>query len=141
MARSDATQRLGVSPSKVWLAFTPERLKLWYGAEIRLLSAPPLQKGSQLHIRYLNRPVQYEAIVTEYAPNRSLIWEGSEPSTTYRVAFLLVPKGDHTVVLLREEFHRGGTFGRLAERLFLLGRVAKRSATALGKLKRMVESD
>jgi uncharacterized protein YndB with AHSA1/START domain len=142
MARCDTTERINASPSRVWNRFRPERMKQWYGPEIRVLSPGPLAKGSRISVTGQSGPKRfgYDATVTEYADNRTLVWEGADNKATYRVTFLLAPKEGATVVLLRDEFHLKGLIGRLIEKLFMVRRVAKYDRHFLGKLKTLVET-
>lgn len=141
MSRVDTTEKVRASPSKVWTWFRPERMKEWYGPELELLSPGPLGKGSRVRIsgRSGARRLGYEATVTEYAENRSLAWEGADERAAYRVAFLISPRDGGTVVFLRDEFRLRGLLGRLYEKLFLIGRVAKYDRHFLSQLKRLVE--
>lgn len=134
MARCDTTERIAASPSRIWAWFTPAGLSDWFGLSVEPLDATSLSKGARLRIGG-----QYEATVTDCAPNRMLIWEGREPSgTVHRVSFTLNPREGSTTVLLREEFHRSGAFGRLLERLSI-GGTAKRGQRALSRLKGLSE--
>lgn len=141
MSRVDTTEKIQASPSRVWTWFWPDRMSQWYGPELELLSPGPLCKGSRIRIsgRSGIKRFGYEATVTDYAENRSLAWEGSEGRATYRVAFIMTPRDGGTVVLLRDEFRLRGLVGRLIEKLFMAGRVAKYDRHFLTQLKRLVE--
>jgi uncharacterized membrane protein len=141
MARCDITERINATPGKVWAWFRPDRISQWYGPELRLVSPGPLGKGSRISVsgRSGSKRFGYEATVTDYAENRTLVWEGTDGRVSYRVAFLLAPKEGATVVLLRDEFHLKGLMGRLIEKLFMAKRVAAYDRGFLRRLKGLVE--
>jgi hypothetical protein len=142
MARCDTTERINASPGRVWARFRPERMKEWYGPEIRVLTPGKLAKGSRISVTGQSGPKRfgYEATVTEYAENRTLAWQGEDAKATYYVTFLLAPKEGATTILLRDEFHLKGLIGRLIEKLFMTRRVAKYDRHFLAKLKSLAET-
>lgn len=141
MSRVDTTAKLTVSPSRLWAWFRPEKMKQWYGPELRVLSRGSLGKGAKVSLtgRSGAKEFGYEAVVTEYNENRTLAWEGADPKVAYRISFTLTPENEGTLLLLRDEFRLRGPIGWIIEKLFMSRRVARYDRHFLTTLKRLVE--
>jgi Polyketide cyclase / dehydrase and lipid transport len=147
MARIELTAEIATTPNEIFVFFVPQRMPLWYGAEVNAHfevqgGAPDFAVGQKVRItgRLRSYDVTLTVVITAYEWERYLEWQFQD---SYGVRGMqrwdLQPEGSGTKLTMRDEYTMPSVFGRLFDRLLTRRAVKLRDQTWLTHLKRFAE--
>jgi hypothetical protein len=148
MADLTFTTDFAVPPNEIFVFFVPQRMPLWYGAEMDACftaqcGAPEFCRGQRVRIagKLGRRPVSLEAAITNYEFGRLLEWRFEDRYGVrgmQRWELAPAPSGGGTRLTMRDSYHLPGKLGALVDRVFTRRAVARRDRAWLARLERLV---
>jgi|SRR5215472_1367843 len=147
MAFLEFSREFSVPPNEVFVFFVPQRMLLWYGAEMNAHfelqgGAPDFGVGQKVKITGdLGRwPVTLTAVVTAYEWERLLEWQFLD---SYGVRGLqrwkLEPLAVGSRLQMRDSYRMPGLSGQLIDAFFTRFAVSKRDRAWLDRLQQLAE--
>ena len=149
MAELDFEVEIAAPPARVWAFFVPQRMPLWYGAEMESEfevqgGAADFETGQKVRItgRMAGREVTLTAVLTRYEWGRVLEWRFQD---AYGIKGLqrweLEPNGAGTHLRMREEYAlpTNGFLARSLNALVMKRNVSRRDKLFLSRLKHLAE--
>lgn len=148
MAEIVLSAEFAAPPNEVFVFFVPQRMPLWYGAEMDACfevqgGASEFAAGQKVRItgKLGRREVALTMMIVAYEWCRLLEWRFQD---RYGVRGLqrwdLVPNagGRGTSLTMRDSYEMPGAFGRLVDHIFTRGAVERRDQAWLARLQRLV---
>lgn len=147
MADLTFIQEIAAPVKVVGAFFVPQRMGIWYGAELDLQfevqgGASEFRNGLKvrLHGRFGKREVSHTAVVMEFERGRVLEWQFQD---AYGVRGLqrweIEENAGGTRLRMRDRYEMPGRFGEFFDWLLTRHAVARRNRGELERLKRLVE--
>jgi hypothetical protein len=147
MANLEFVREFAVLPKEVFVFFVPQRMALWYGAEMNSSlevqgGAPDFATGQKVRItgRLGKREVTLTAVITAYEWERLLEWQFQDSyGVRGRQRWELQQTGSTSRLTMRDEYEMPGRIGKIVDRLFTRYGVAARDGSWLDRLQRLAE--
>jgi uncharacterized protein YndB with AHSA1/START domain len=132
-------------PNEVFVFFVPQRIPLWYGAEMEARfevqgGAPEFAVGQKIRIsgRLARCEVQLTVVITAYKWEHLLEWRFQD---SYGVKGMqrweLQSTSGKTRVVMRDVYEMPGRFGKIFDRFFTVRGIRARDLDWLNRLKRL----
>jgi len=132
-------------PNEVFAFFVPQRMPLWYGAEMDShfevqSGASEFAVGQKVRIagRLGNREMSLTVVITAYEWERLLEWRFQD---SFGVRGLqrweLMPVAPGTRLAMRDSYEMPGMLGRLLDSLFTRHAVSRRDRSWLARLQKL----
>jgi uncharacterized protein YndB with AHSA1/START domain len=147
MADLEIRMEIAAPPNEVFVFFVPQRMPLWYGAEMDACfevqgGAPDFSLGQKVRIigKLGRREVALTVVVTAFEWERLLEWRFQDSYGVrglQRWEFAAVPAG--TRLVMRDCYEMPGAFGRFVDRIFTGFAVARRNRAWLERLRHLAE--
>jgi hypothetical protein len=147
MANLEFVREFAVLPKEVFVFFVPQRMALWYGAEMNSCfevqgGASDFAVGQKVRItgRLGNREVTLTAVITAYEWERVFEWQFQDSyGVRGKQRWELQQTGSTTRLTMRDEYEMPGRIGKIVDRLFTRYGVAARDRSWLDRLQRLAE--
>ena len=147
MADLTLSIEIAVLPKEIFVFFVPQRMPLWYGAEMDCTfevqgGAADFAVGQKVRIagKLGRREVALTMVITAYAWERLLEWRFQD---SYGVRGLqrweLEEASGKTRLAMRDSYEMPGAFGRFTDRIFTRRAVAARDRSWLARLQHLAE--
>lgn len=148
MAEIVLSAEFAAPPNEIFVFFVPQRMPLWYGAEMRACfevqgGAPDFAAGQKVRItgNLGGREVALTVVITAYEWCRLLEWRfqdsyGVKGLQRWDIAPNLSSRG--TTLKMRDSYEMPGVFGRVMDRIFTRHAVLRRNRAWLAQLQRLV---
>src|SRR5579863_9957200 len=147
MAHLEFSRNFSVAPNEVFVFFVPQRMPLWYGAEMNAhfevqAGAPDFAVGQKVRItgKLQRYDVALTVVITAYEWERHLEWQFQD---SYGVRGMqrwdLQPEGSATKLTMRDEYQMPTKLGKILDRLITRRAVKLRDQSWLDRLKRFAE--
>jgi hypothetical protein len=147
MARIELTTQISTTPNEIFVFFVPQRMPLWYGAEMNAhfevqSGAPDFAVGQKLRItgKLQSHDVALTVVITAYQWKQHLEWQFQD---SYGVRGMqrweLQPKGSATKLTMRDEYIMSTKLGKILDHLITRRAVKLRDRSWLERLKRFAE--
>jgi len=147
MARIELTTQISTTPNEIFVFFVPQRMPLWYGAEMNAhfevqSGAPDFAVGQKLRItgKLQSHDVALTVVITAYQWKQHLEWQFQD---SYGVRGMqrweLQPKGSATKLTMRDEYVMPTKLGKILDHLITRRAVKLRDRSWLERLKRFAE--
>jgi hypothetical protein len=145
MADLDFSVDIPAAPNEVFVFFAPQRMPLWYGAEMDSqfevqggCSEFAVSQKVRIAGRLGHREVTLTVLITAYEWERLLEWKfqdsfGVRGSQRWELA--PAPSGTH--LKMRDSYQMPGTLGRFLDRIFTRHAVVRRDRSWLARLARL----
>jgi uncharacterized protein YndB with AHSA1/START domain len=147
MANLEFVREFGVPPKEVFVFFVPQRMSLWYGAEMN--SCFEVQGGAsdfavsqkvRITGRLGNREVSLTAVITAYEWERVFEWQFQDAyGVRGKQRWELQQTGSTTRLTMRDQYQMPGRTGKILDWLFTRYGVAARDRSWLDRLQRLAE--
>jgi uncharacterized protein YndB with AHSA1/START domain len=136
---------IAAPPNEVFAFFAPQRMPLWYGAEMDACfevqgGATEFAVSQKVLIagKLGSREVALTVVVTQYAWKRLLEWRFQD---SFGVRGLqrweLAPIGSGTRLTMRDSYQMPGTLGRILDVIFTRHAVSRRDRVWLARLQKL----
>jgi hypothetical protein len=147
MANLEFERTIGVLPREIFVFFVPQRMPLWYGAEMKSCfevqgGAPDFAVGQKVRITgsLAEREVTLTTVVTAYQWERLLEWQFQDSyGVRGKQRWELQQIGSGTKLTVRDQYEMPGRMGKIVDRIFTRYGVAARDRSWLDRLQRLVE--
>jgi hypothetical protein len=147
MANLELVRNLAVLPKETFVFFVPQRMALWYGAEMNSCfevqgGTPDFAVGQKVRItgRLAAREVTLTTVVTAYQWDRLFEWQFQDSyGVRGKQRWELQQIGSGTKLTMRDLYEMPGGIGKLVDRIFTRYGVAARDRSWLDRLQRLVE--
>ena len=147
MANLELVRNFAVLPKEIFVFFVPQRMALWYGAEMNSCfevqgGAPDFAVGQKVRItgRLAAREVTLTTVVTAYQWDRLFEWQFQDSyGVRGKQRWELQQIGSGTKLTMRDLYEMPGGIGKLVDRIFTRYGVAARDRSWLDRLQRLVE--
>ena len=147
MANLEFVREFAVLPKEIFVFFVPQRMALWYGAEMNGClevqgGAPDFATGQKVRItgRLGNREVTLTAVITGYEWERLFEWQFQDSyGVRGRQRWEFQRMGSTTRLTMRDEYEMPGRMGKIVDRFFTRYGVAARDRSWLDRLQRLAE--
>jgi uncharacterized protein YndB with AHSA1/START domain len=147
MANLEFVREFAVPPKEIFVFFVPQRMALWYGAEMNSClevqgGASDFAVGQKVRItgRLGKREVTLTAVITAYEWECVFEWQFRD---AYGVRgtqrWELQQMGSTTRLTMRDQYEMPGGLGKIADWLFTRYGVAARDRSGLDRLQRLAE--
>jgi hypothetical protein len=147
MANLEFVRNFAVLPKEIFVFFVPQRMPLWYGAEMNSCfevqgGAPDFAVGQKVRItgRLAEREVTLTTVVTAYQWERLFEWQFQDSyGVRGKQRWELEQAGSGTKLTMRDQYEMPGTIGKIIDRIFSRYGVSARDRSWLDHLQRLVE--
>jgi hypothetical protein len=147
MANLEFVREFAVLPKEVFVFFVPQRMALWYGAEMNSSlevqgGASDFAVGQKVRItgQLGNREVTSTAVITAYEWERLFEWQFQDSyGVRGKQRWELQQTQSTTRLTMRDEYEMPGRMGKIVDRLFTRYGVASRDRSWLDRLQRLAE--
>lgn len=147
MAVLSLERQIAAAPALVGAFFVPQRMPYWYGAEMQssfeiLGGASDFAVGQKIRIagKLGAREIALTAVVTRFEIGRVLEWRFQDAYGVKGLqAWTIEPRGDGTLVRMRDEYEMPGRIGRAWDFIFMRHAVRRRDQAWLRRLARLME--
>jgi hypothetical protein len=147
MANLEFERTIGVLPREIFVFFVPQRMPLWYGAEMKSCfevqgGAPDFAVGQKVRITgsLAEREVTLTTVVTAYQWERLLEWQFQDSyGVRGKQRWELQQIGSGTKLTVRDQYEMPGRMGKIVDRIFTRYGVAARDRSWLDRLQRLAE--
>jgi Polyketide cyclase / dehydrase and lipid transport len=147
MANLEFERTIVVLPKEIFVFFVPQRMPLWYGAEMKSCfevqgGAPDFAVGQKVRITgsLAEREVTLTTVVTAYQWERLLEWQFQDSyGVRGKQRWELQQIGSGTKLTVRDQYEMPGRMGKIVDRIFTRYGVAARDRSWLDRLQRLVE--
>jgi len=147
MANLEFVREFAVPPKEIFVFFVPQRMALWYGAEMNSCfevqgGAADFATGQKVRItgRLGNREVTLTVVITAYEWERLLEWQFQDSyGVRGKQRWEFQPRGDTTRLKMLDQYEMPGRIGNVIDRLFTRYGVAARDRSWLDRLQRLAE--
>jgi hypothetical protein len=147
MANLELVRNFAVLPKEIFVFFVPQRMALWYGAEMNSCfevqgGAPDFAVGQKVRItgRLAAREVTLTTVVTAYQWDRLFEWQFQDSyGVRGKQRWELQQIDSCTKLTMRDLYEMPGGIGKLVDRIFTRYGVAARDRSWLDRLQRLVE--
>ncbi len=147
MARIELTAQISTAPNEIFVFFVPQRMPLWYGAEMNAhfevqSGAPDFAVGQKVRItgKLQRHDVALTVVVTAYQWEHHLEWQFQD---SYGVRGMqrwdLQPQVSATKLTMRDEYQMPTNLGKILDRFVTIRAVKLRDQSWLARLKRFAE--
>jgi|HubBroStandDraft_1064217.scaffolds.fasta_scaffold176812_2 hypothetical protein len=147
MANLKFERTIVVLPKEIFVFFVPQRMPLWYGAEMNSCfevqgGAPDFAVGQKVRItgRLAEREVTLTTVVTAYQWERLFEWQFQDSyGVRGKQRWELQQMGSGTKLTVRDQYEMPGRIGKIVDRIFTRYGVAARDRAWLDRLQRLAE--
>lgn len=147
MANLEFLREFAVPPKEIFVFFVPQRMALWYGAEMNSCfevqgGAPDFATGQKVRItgRLSAREVTLTVVIAAYEWERLLEWQFQDSyGVRGKQRWELQQTGSTTKVTMRDQYEMPGRTGKIVDRFFTRHGVAARDRSWLDRLQRLAE--
>jgi hypothetical protein len=147
MANFEFVRNFAVLPKEIFVFFVPQRMALWYGAEMNSYfevqgGAPDFAVGQKVRItgRLAEREVTLTTVVTAYQWERLFEWQFQDSyGVRGKQRWELQQMGSGTKLTMRDQYEMPGRIGKIVDRIFTRYGVAARDRSWLDRLQRLVQ--
>jgi hypothetical protein len=147
MANLEFVRNFAVLPKEIFVFFVPQRMALWYGAEMNSYfevqsGAPDFAVGQKVRItgRLAEREVTLTTVVTAYQWERLFEWQFQDSyGVRGKQRWELQQMGSGTKLTMRDQYEMPGRIGKIVDRIFTRYGVAARDRSWLDRLQRLVQ--
>jgi hypothetical protein len=147
MANLEFVRNFAVLPKEIFVFFVPQRMPLWYGAEMNSCfevqgGAPDFAVGQKVRItgKLAEREVILTTVVTAYQWERLFEWQFRDSyGVRGKQRWELSQTGSGTRLIMRDQYEMPGRIGKIIDRIFTRYGVAVRDRSSLDRLQRLVE--
>jgi hypothetical protein len=147
MARIELVTEIATTPSEIFVFFVPQRMPLWYGAEMNAHfevqgGASDFSVGQKVRItgKLQRHDVALTVVITAYEWEHHLEWQFQD---SYGVRGMqrwdLQPLGSATKLTMRDEYQMPTTFAKILDRFITQRAVRLRDRSWLDRLQRFAE--
>ena len=147
MANLEFVREFAVPPKEIFVFFVPQRMALWYGAEMNGClevqgGASDFAVGQKVRItgRLSAREVTLTVVITAYEWERMLEWQFQDSyGVRGKQRWELQQTRNTTRLTMRDQYEMPGRTGKIVDRLFTRYGVAARDRSWLDRLQRLAE--
>jgi Polyketide cyclase / dehydrase and lipid transport len=147
MANLEFERNFAVVPKEIFVFFVPQRMPLWYGAEMNSCfevqgGAPDFAVGQKVRITgsLAEREVTLTTVVTAYQWERLFEWQFRDSyGVRGKQGWELQQMGSGTKLTMRDQYEMPGRIGKIVDRIFTRYGVAARDRSWLDRLQRLAE--
>ncbi len=147
MANLEFVREFAVPPREIFVFFVPQRMALWYGAEMNSCfevqgGASDFAAGQKVRItgRLGDREVALTVVITEYQWEHVFEWQFQDSyGVRGKQRWEVQPRGDTTRLTMLDQYEMPGRIGKVTDRLFTRYGVAARDRSWLDRLQRLAE--
>jgi hypothetical protein len=147
MANLEFVREFEVPPKEIFVFFVPQRMALWYGAEMNSCfevqgGASDFATGQKVRItgRLGDREVALTVVITEYQWEQVFEWQFQDSyGVRGKQRWEFQPRGDSTQLTMLDQYEMPGHIGKVIDRLFTRYGVAARDRSWLDRLQRLAE--
>jgi polyketide cyclase/dehydrase/lipid transport protein len=147
MANLEFVREFAVPPKEIFVFFVPQRMALWYGAEMNSCfevqgGAPDFAAGQKVRIagRLSTREVTLTAVITAFEWERLFEWQFQDSyGVRGKQRWELQQTESTTRVTMRDQYEMPGRTGKVVDWLFTRYGVAARDRSWLDRLQRLAE--
>ena len=147
MANLEFVRAFAVPPKEIFVFFVPQRMALWYGAEMNGCfevqgGAADFAVGQKVRItgRLGKREVTLTVVITTYEWERVLEWQFQDSyGVRGKQRWELQQTGNATRLSMRDQYEMPGRTGKIVDWLFTRYGVAARDRSWLDRLQRLAE--
>jgi len=147
MANLEFVHEFAVLPKEVFVFFVPQRMVLWYGAEMNSCfevqgGASDFAVGQKVRItgRLGKREVTLTAVITGYEWEQLFEWQFQDSyGVRGKQRWELQQTGSTTRVTMSDQYEMPGRIGKIVDWLFTRYGVAARDRSWLDRLQRLAE--
>jgi len=147
MANLEFVRNFAVLPKEIFVFFVPQRMPLWYGAEMNSCfevqgGASDFAVGQKVRItgKLAEREVILTTVVTAYQWERLFEWQFRDLyGVRGKQRWELNQTGSGTRVIMRDQYEMPGRIGKIIDRIFTRYGVAARDRSWLDRLQRLVD--
>jgi hypothetical protein len=147
MANLEFVRNFAVLPKEIFVFFVPQRMPLWYGAEMNSCldvpgGPPDFAVGQKVRItgRLAEREVTLTTVVTGYQWERLFEWQFQDSyGVRGKQRWELQQTDSGTKLTMRDQYEMPGRIGKIIDRIFTRYGVAARDRSWLDRLRRLVE--
>ena len=147
MANLEFVREFAVPPKEIFVFFVPQRMSLWYGAEMN--SCFEVQGGAsdfavsqkvRIAGRLGNREVTLTAVITAYEWERVFEWQFQDAyGVRGKQRWEFQQAGGITRLTMRDQYEMPGRIAKIVDRLLTRYGVAARDRSWLDRLQRLAE--
>ena len=147
MANLEFVRDFTVVPKEIFVFFVPQRMPLWYGAEMKGCfevqgGASDFAVGQKVRItgRLAEREVTLTTVVTAYQWDRLFEWQFQDSyGVRGKQRWELQQTGSGTKLVMSDHYEMPGRINKIIDRLFTRYGVAARDRSWLDRLQRLAE--
>jgi hypothetical protein len=147
MANLEFVRDFTVSSKEIFVFFVPQRMPLWYGAEMKSCfevqgGASDFALGQKVRItgRLAEREVTLTTVVTAYQWDRLFEWQFQDSyGVRGKQRWELEQTRSGTKLVMRDHYEMPGSINKIIDRLFTRYGVAARDRSWLDRLQRLAE--
>lgn len=147
MANLEFERNFVVLPKEIFVFFVPQRMPLWYGAEMNSCfevqgGAPDFTVGQKVRItgRLAEREVTLTTVVTAYQWECLFEWQFQDSyGVRGKQRWELQQMGSGTKLTMRDQYEMPGRIVKIVDRFFTRYGVAARDRSWLDRLQRLAE--
>jgi polyketide cyclase/dehydrase/lipid transport protein len=147
MAHLEFVRNFAVLPKEIFVFFVPQRMPLWYGAEMNSCfevqgGAPDFAVGQKVRVtgRLAEREVTWTTVITAYRWERCFEWQFQDSfGVRGKQHWELQPMGNGTKLTMHDRYEMPGRLGQIIDRIFTRYGVAARDRSWLDRLQRLAE--
>jgi hypothetical protein len=147
MARLELSTQISTTPNEIFVFFVPQRMPLWYGAEMNAhfevqAGASDFAVGQKLRITgtLQNYELTLTVVVTAYEWGHHLEWQFQDSYGARGMQrWDLQPEGSATKLTMRDEYTMPTKLGKILDRFITQRAVKLRDQSWLDRLKRLAE--
>jgi uncharacterized protein YndB with AHSA1/START domain len=147
MANLEFVREFAVPPKEIFVFFVPQRMALWYGAEMNSCfevqgGASDFAVGQKVRItgRLGKREVTLTVIITAYEWERLLEWQFQDSyGVRGKQRWEFQQTGSITRLTMRDQYEMPGRTGKIVDWLFTRYGVVTRDRSWLDRLQRLAE--
>jgi hypothetical protein len=147
MANFEFVRNFAVLPKEIFVFFVPQRMALWYGAEMNSYfevqsGAPDFAVGQKVRItgRLAEREVTLTTVVTAYQWERLFEWQFQDSyGVRGKQRWEIQQMGSGAKLTMRDRYEMPGRLGKIVDRIFTRYGVAARDRSWLDRLQRLVQ--
>jgi hypothetical protein len=147
MANLEFVREFAVPPKEIFVFFVPQRMALWYGAEMNGClevqgGASDFATGQKVRItgRLGNREVTLTVVITAYEWEGLFEWQFQDSyGVRGKQRWEFQQTGSTTRLTMRDQYEMPGRTGKIVDWLFTRYGVAARDRSWLDRLQRLAE--
>jgi len=147
MANLEFVREFAVPPREIFVFFVPQRMALWYGAEMNSCfevqgGASDFAAGQKVRItgRLGDREVALTVVITEFQWEHVFEWQFQDSyGVRGKQRWELQALGDSTQLTMLDQYEMPGRVGKVIDRIFTRYGVAARDRSWLDRLQRLAE--